>query len=80
MYAIQTDETGQVVAFDKDHPIVYNPERDFLFAELPEGITEDNIFEYKYLNGTWLHDPRPPEPATERMIVVGKRAIIRMNA
>lgn len=70
MYAIQTSDDGHVIAFDKEHPVVFDPERDFLFAELPEGITEENIFEYAYRDGAWVHDIRPaddePEdPATE---------------
>ena len=60
MYAIQTDENGHVIAYDKEHPVVFDPDRDFLFAELPDGITEENIFDYAYQNGEWILDP--PEP------------------
>lgn len=63
MYAIQTDENGHVIAYDKEHPVVFDPDRDFLFAELPDGITEDNIFDYAYRNGGWILDPtEPTEP------------------
>ena len=60
MYAIQTDQSGRVIAFDKEHPVVFDPAHDFLFSELPEGVSEDSIFNYKYINGEWILDP--PEP------------------
>lgn len=65
MYAIQTNENGHIVAYDRNSAVIYNPERDFLFAELPDGITEENIFDYKYINGEWILDPPEPEEPEE---------------
>lgn len=76
MYVIQTDDNHRIVAYENsDNPIVNDPERDFLFAELPEGITEANIFDYLYVNGTWVYDPRPPAPSTDRIVMIGKTAL-----
>ena len=79
MYVIQTDQDHRIVAYDNsENPIVNNPERDFLFAELPDGITEENVFDFKYVNGEWIYDPRPPEPELVRTIVVNGGVVIRM--
>lgn len=62
MYGIQTDENRRVCAFTRDGTI-FDPEHDFVVAELPDGITEDNIFDYRYFDGEWILDPVPaPEP------------------
>ena len=74
-YYIQTDETGRICAYSKGSGEIFDPDHDFYIESLPEGVTEENIFDYLYANGMWIYDPRPPAPSTDRVIMIGKTAL-----
>lgn len=57
MYALKLDDTGRVLSVTFPQ---YAPESAVIVETIPEG----NIYEYRYENGAFVHDPIPqPEPA-----------------
>ena len=59
MYALNIDETGRILSVTYPE---YAPDDAVIVEAIPEG----NIYEYRYENGSIIHDPLPAPEAPEK--------------
>lgn len=61
MAYIKIDDTGRVTAASLTHHCGSGE----IETTFPSGVSLENVHEYRFENGEWIHDPRPlPEPET----------------
>lgn len=77
MAHIKVDGTGRVTAASTTHHCGAGE----IETNLPDGASLENIHEYKFIDGQWVHDPRPSqEPKRANDVEERLAALERENA
>ena len=62
MAYIKIDEDGRITAASRTHHCGEGE----IEVEIPEEISMEIIHEYRYRDGAFFHDPKPPAPGSDK--------------